>query len=389
MRALHWQGVEIGGQVRDLYTARRVSDAPLPGVLAVDMRGYALWPALINAHDHLELNHYPRSKFRDVYANAHQWGEDVNARLGQPPYSDGQTVPLPDRLFIGGLKNLLSGALTVAHHNPLHRPLRRADYPVQVLRRCGWAHSLHFSPDVAASYARTPPDVPWIIHLAEGTDAVASAEYKRLKALGCVGSNTVLVHGVGLTPEDRQDAAQHVRGLIWCPSSNLYLLGQTADVRAWQAAGGRVALGSDSRLTAEGDLLDEMRVALAAGQADAGAVLRMATTDAAAVLGLSDVGSLQPGMQADLIVTPAGKSPVGLRRADLVLVVREGMPLIGDPEVMARLPHVETVPAMLDGRPKAIHVGLARRIIRCRLQEPGLTLRARPARRWFFLAQSI
>lgn len=363
----------------DCCVGSHLTARPGRRAMAVDLAGYTLWPALINTHDHLALNHYPRSRFRPVYENAHQWGEDVDARLGQSPYREGQAVPLADRLFIGGLKNLLCGALTVAHHNPLHRSLRRADFPVRVLRRYGWAHSLHFEPDVVATYHRTGTGVPWFIHLAEGTDAVAAAEYRWLREAGCAEGNTVLVHGVGLTDDDAADAAGRVRGLVWCPSSNRYLLGATADVARWRALGGRTVLGSDSRLTADGDLLDEMRTAVQTTQVDDACIQAMVTTEAAALLGIMDVGRLSPGQRADLILMREGRPLVGARRADLSLVMRGGVPLLGDPAVMARFSHVPTCPATLDGRPKLIHGRLARRILKNCLQEPGLVIAPQPA----------
>jgi len=75
-----------GGAHGVLYTAARFLAQPAPDSAAVDLDGCAVFPALINAHDHLELNHYPRAKFRDRYDNAHQWGEDVNARLNDEPF---------------------------------------------------------------------------------------------------------------------------------------------------------------------------------------------------------------------------------------------------------------------------------------------------------------
>ncbi|MCU0514542.1 MAG: amidohydrolase, partial [Anaerolineae bacterium] len=187
-------------QRRDLYIDRgRFTAQPAPRALTVDLDGETLFAGLVNAHDHLELNHYPRTAYRQVYTSAHHWGDDVNARLDTLPFRVRRAYPLRDRLFIGGLKNLLCGATTVIQHGPAHAALFRPDFPVRVLRPYGWSHSLHFSPAAAvvASYRRTPPGVPWFIHLAEGTDAAAAGEYQRLKALGCAGSNTVLVHGVG------------------------------------------------------------------------------------------------------------------------------------------------------------------------------------------------
>ncbi len=369
---LHITRALLHGEPRDFYTTTHI-EADLPAdAVTLDFNGYAIWPALINAHDHLELNHYPRSKFRQWYDNAHQWGEDINSRLSHPPYRQGQSFLLADRLFIGGLKNLLCGALTVVHHNPLHKLLERPDFPVSVLRRYGWAHSLDFEKDVVETYLKVERDVPWIIHLAEGIDQRMALEFGRLKKLGCAQPNVVLVHGVGLTEDDMLNGARNVRGLIWCPSSNRYLLGFTANVQMWKDLGGRVALGNDSRLTADGDLLDEIRAALDTDQVDAEAILSMATTEPAAIFDLGDVGSLEPGKRADWIATRADQPLTSASRADLALVVRGGIPLIGDPEVMARFPNIATAAATLDGRPKAIHADLVRRVLDCELAEPGL-----------------
>ncbi len=259
-----WESLKTTTTQRDLYTTDVVVDKPANGSLTVDLDGYTIFPGLINAHDHLELNHYPRSKFRDKYDNAHQWGEDMNARLDTEPYKSLRAYPLWDKLFIGGLKNLLCGATTVAHHNPPHKELWHKDFPVRVLRKYGWTHSLHFSTDaeVVESYRKTPKDVPWFIHLAEGTDDVAAGEYKRLKKLGCIGENTIIVHGVGMSPDDAIDAAKYLRGWVLCPSTNCYLLGEEV-VRRFREyrKGAYVMLGSDSRLTADGDLLSEIRLA--------------------------------------------------------------------------------------------------------------------------------
>lgn len=358
--ALIWGG---GGQPtrRDLCCAwGRVTAAPSIGARRVDLDGCFVYPALINPHDHLELNHYPRSAPNRPYDNAHQWGEDLNSRLDDEPFRSLRAYPLDTRLFIGGLKNLLCGALTVVQHGPPHRSLFGRGYPVRVLRRYGWAHSLHFSTDaeIITSYRRTPPGWPWFIHLAEGTDSVAAGEYQRLKALGCAGPNTILIHGVGLTDADRADAIRTVRGLVRCPSTNIYLLGRTAAPDRW---GTKVALGSDSRLTADGDLLDEMRIA------------GWDPTNGANLLGLADCGHLRAGARADWIATRGGPPQ---RRADLALIVRGGIPRIGDPDLMARFPHVPSIPARLDGKPKRIHAALARQIERCTLREPGLEIDA-------------
>ncbi|MGB7340367.1 MAG: hypothetical protein WBC91_15830, partial [Phototrophicaceae bacterium] len=190
-KSLHIRGARIwdGNQslVRDLFVKNgRIVDEKPNHAITINLEGYTLFPGLINAHDHLELNHYPRTKFRDVYDNAHQWGEDVNTRLNDEPFKTLRSYPIWDRLFIGGLKNLLCGATTVIHHGPKYREMFRKDFPVRVLKKYGWSHSLHFDSeaDIIKSYKSTPKDVPWFIHLAEGTDDIAASEYQRLKKMG-------------------------------------------------------------------------------------------------------------------------------------------------------------------------------------------------------------
>ncbi len=355
----------------ELAGDRGIYAAPHPRARRIDLHGLSVFPALVNAHDHLELNHYPRTRFRDRYDNAHDWGEDIDRRLNEEPFRSLRAYPLVDRLFIGLLKNLLCGALTVAQHNPRPRRLSSIDLPVRLVEPFGWAHSLHFETkaQIARSYRATPPHVPWFIHLAEGTDERAAAEYAQLKALGCIGENTVLIHGVGLRDDDIAEAAPRIRGLVWCPTTNLYLLGQTADVTRWHACGGRVALGSDSRLTADGDLLDELTAARR--------LQPNLSLDSAGICGL-DRNALTPGRPVDFVAAPGLPS----RRSDLALIVGAGVPLIGAPEIMAQFTSIKTVPAMLDGVPKAINLRLARRIANCKLVEPGLEVEKLSRRLW-------
>jgi hypothetical protein len=62
------------------------------------------------------------------------------------------------------------------------------------------------------------------------------------------------------------------------------------------------------------------------------------------------------------------------RRADLALILRGGVPQVGDPDLMAKFTDVQTVPALLDGVPKRVHLRLAQQVARCSLQEPGFEL---------------
>jgi len=266
------------GEARTLRFRRRIvaiDSPPQPGDKVVDLDGRFVLPGLINAHDHLELNHYGALKVRDTYGNAREWIDDLRPVIRErSDIREKSRIALADRLFSGGLKNLLAGVTTVAHHNPMYRAFG-LHFPVRLVERFGWAHSLglehgpvgaHGEPGgvVADRCAATPAAMPFIVHAAEGTDAIAASELETLEASGCLRNNTVLVHGLAVTPERWHALFAHGVSLVWCPASNEFLFGRTLCMpcvleSSW--ARGRVCLGSDSRVTGSNDLLDELRVA--------------------------------------------------------------------------------------------------------------------------------
>ena len=368
------------------FSSRVLGIDSLPGRrdVVIDVGGAFVLPGLLNAHDHLELNHFGRVKFRDSYENASSWIDDMRPKLREDPaIREGRSHRLRDRLLVGALKNLLSGVTTVSHHNPFYRELGRG-FPVRVVRRYGWAHSLFLekTPDVERAYRETPRDAPFLIHLAEGFDASARGELTRLRELGCLRENTVLVHGVGLSPEDWSSVGRAGAGLVWCPASNLFLLGRTARVDRFLASDRfSIALGTDSRLSGEGDLLEELRVARTAASVESEELLRLVTVNAAHLLRVPEAGRLSPGLPADLVVIPplAGEPAdalLALYRNQIRLVVVGGRPLVGAPELspVFAARRVATAKATLDGQERILDGALARRIRASSLAEPGLEL---------------
>jgi cytosine/adenosine deaminase-related metal-dependent hydrolase len=270
------------------------------GDVEIDLSGYLILPGLINAHDHLEFNLFPRLG-HGPYTNAAAWAADIY-RPGGSLVSDHLSVPKATRLFWGGLKNLLSGVTTVAHHNPYQPEVFTSAFPLRVVKRFGWAHSLDFNDDVPARFRSTPRRWPFVIHAGEGTDRRSREELSRLDQLRILRARSVLVHAVAADADALSTIARTQTSLIWCPSSNLFMLGRTVDPAVLDS-GTRIALGSDSALTAEGDLLDELRVARHISSLDSERLYRMVTTDAARILRLTaGEGTIEKGTVADLLV---------------------------------------------------------------------------------------
>jgi cytosine/adenosine deaminase-related metal-dependent hydrolase len=291
--------------------------------------------------------------------------------------------PRSARLLAGRLKNLLGGTTLVVHHDRFHHTLRRAGVPA-VLARYHWSHSLALDGErVRAMAWQRPRAWPWFIHAAEGTDAAAAGEFARLARLGALQPNTVLVHGIALSAREQTALVASGAGLVWCPSSNLFLYGTTADVRGLAAAG-RVALGTDARLSGAGDLLDELRAAAATGQLPAPVLFDLVTERATRLLRTPDRGHLRLGARADLFLLPGGADPytalLEAKRADLGLVVCGGRPVIGDPDFAPAfaIMGTATTPVRLDGRPKLLATALARAVVRAAVREPGLDVLSEP-----------
>jgi cytosine/adenosine deaminase-related metal-dependent hydrolase len=273
------------------------SSSPRP---ILDLTGFLILPGLINAHDHLEFNLFP-SLGHGTYPNAKSWAEDIY-RPDASPVKEHLALSKRTRLAWGGLKNLLSGVTTVAHHNPFEPTVFDASFPVNVVERFGWAHSLDFSPDLVERFRTTPEEWPFILHAAEGVDEHARSEISRLDALGVLSERTVLVHAIGLDQPDLHLLRQRHSSLVWCPSSNVSTYGHTvaADVLR---SGLRVALGTDSALTAHVDLIDEIAIAERTHELSWQELFEMVTRRSACVLRLTDgQGTIRDGGAADLVV---------------------------------------------------------------------------------------
>ena len=349
--------------------------APRAGDLRVDLGGDRMLPGLINAHDHLQLNALPRLKYRDRYANAAEWIADIGPRLKvDPMFVANGAVPRDQRLLIGAVKNLLSGVTTVAHHDPCYEPLLDEVFPIRVLNRYGWSHSLALdgAEAVQRAFRQTPSHWPWIIHAAEGIDEAARAEFDQLDALGCLRANTVLVHGVALGELEQRRMIAAGAALVWCPTSNRHLFACTPDVRALFDAR-RLALGSDSRISGQRDLLAELRVAREVSALDDAELESLVTDRAAEVLRLPDRGVLAPGALADLVVLPAGLPLSRAARADLRLVLVGGVPRYADPDLaQAFAGEADLVKVRVDGRRKYVARSLVDALRGARIHEPGL-----------------
>jgi hypothetical protein len=168
-----------------------------------------------------------------------------------------------------------------------------------VVRRYGWAHSLRFSNDWQSRLWETPKDRPFIIHAAEGTDEGSRREIAALKEAGAFRRRTILVHGVGIGYADLPMLGCSA-SLVWCLTSNCFTLGRSLDPAVLKSEVA-IALGTDSAITGDGDLLDELRFARNA--AEPRRLYDMVTSQPARMFDLpAGFGTIADGGPADFLV---------------------------------------------------------------------------------------
>ncbi|HST59646.1 MAG TPA: amidohydrolase family protein, partial [Longimicrobium sp.] len=301
---------------------------------------------LINAHDHLHRNHYGRLG-APPYPNAYAWGRDIHAR-NAAEIADGRTLPRREALLRGAWKNLFAGVTTVVHHDAWEPDFAR-DFPLR-LARVRPIHSLGFEPEIARAAAADAGTSPWplSVHLAEGVDALSAREVCDLGDLGLLDERLIAVHVVGPDADGIRRLRASGAAVAWCPTSNHFLFGRTAPAELL-APGMDVLVGSDSLLTGDGDLLDELRAARRLGVLDDARLLDAVGATAARRLALPPP-SLEPGAPADLAVF---RRPVlHATAADVALVVVDGRVRLADPalgpplDVLGMAPEPMTVGAV-------------------------------------------
>jgi cytosine/adenosine deaminase-related metal-dependent hydrolase len=262
----------------------------------LNLNDHYLYPGLMNAHDHLEFNLYPKLG-KPPYQNYVNWAKDIY-HPEKTPVREIQQVPLGDRLLWGACKNVISGVTTVLHHNPYYRRFFNKKFPVKVFKDYHWANSLEFEKDIEKAYAKNKKD-RFVIHAAEGIDEQSFREVDILEKRDMIQSNTILVHGIALTDAQINKLSAVGASIVWCPASNFYLFHQTAPVGKLKKKV-LLALGTDSTLTGSSTLFDEMRTAYSTGLVSFVEIFNMVTSS---LLGFQ--GLIVEGASADLLILPS------------------------------------------------------------------------------------
>jgi cytosine/adenosine deaminase-related metal-dependent hydrolase len=370
--------VSISGDEIDTVSTRAVS-----GGLSIDATGCVLSPGLINAHDHLLGNYFPKVGDHRPYENWLPWDNDLKSA---EVYRERQRIENRDLYILAGYRNLISGVTLVADLIPhfVNEPFLDL-VPTKILTDYTLAHSvasfaLSWGDGISAEHQKAVDgNMPFITHCSEGFDDETRRDVRTLERLGALDEYTVLVHGLAFSKDDIDLLKKKNVHVVWCADSNLYMYEKTTDIGYLLEKGVNVSIGTDSPMSGSLNILEEMRIGRKHFLTEYGKdlpdkqIVRMVTANPSKALRLEKNGKLEEGYLADLVLFAANdaKDPysavVDAKLRDVRLVVIEGLPVYGSSDYAALFDglDVKYQRVVIDGAEKLVVgdlLGLMKRI---------------------------
>ncbi len=342
-------------------------------------------PGLIDGHNHLTYDFLPEWIPPHLYMNRYQWRADASYSAWTHPEGDSDNNGTQDTgaqcpgAKWGELRSIIHGTTTVQGQAPasscLDRLARNADAHTGLgadIARTTISGACESGFPTRASLvgsftAPTNPTTRFYVHMGEGyANSGTATRTDPLREFGCFdGTDTlypaaslledpsmmpygtaVFIHAMPLTSAQLDRTFAQRAHIVWSPSSNMVLYGQTADIAGMLARGIRVGLGPDWTPSGSDEMLSEMRFAQqygashSIGALTAEQIWRMSTIDGADVVGLAPIGTIAVGQRADIAVfgrtsTDPYQAVIDSRADDVRLVLIDGLGYYGDAALQA------------------------------------------------------
>jgi 5-methylthioadenosine/S-adenosylhomocysteine deaminase len=345
-----------------------VSTRSLSAEINIQGENYVLSPGLINSHDHLIGNYWPKVG-NGPYLNWLPWDNDLKSA---DAYRERQQINNRELYLLAGYRNLISGVTAVHDHIPhfVQEPFLDI-MPTRVITENTLAHSVGGSAllwgDIVKEHERAVREnIPFVTHCSEGFDEETKRNVETLDKLGALSEHTVLVHGLAFSDSDRELLKRHKVNVVWCADSNIFMFDKTLDVKKTLEKGINVSIGTDSPMSGGIHLLHEMRFGRAYYLSHYGEplpdkqIVKMVTTNAAKAFRIAKTGSITEGNIADLVLFTKKGDPyasiVNAELKDVRLVVIGGYPMYGDEQFSPLFDSLDVVyqHITLEGKPKIV-----------------------------------
>ena len=314
-----------------------------------------IFPGLIDSHNHLYYDTIPIWDVSKRYSNRYEWQEEPNYDsdieypskiLSRYYYANllGAMVKYAEiKALIGGTTAIQGvGGCNNHYSSILTRNIELTNFGIDNIK----THVPNVQSLDATSllwdYNLGKLDA-FFLHIGEGTDELSHQEFETLKSKGLLIEPLVAIHALAFNRSDFAEMAAVGAKMVWSPTSNLLLYGDTADVQTASEEGVIIALAPDWSPSGAKNVLGELKIAdqwnkkVLGGYFSDYALVKMVTSDAAKVCGWEHlVGQIKVGSYADLLVLDNWDDTLSPYRAlinaidhDVELVTIGGDPLYG------------------------------------------------------------
>ena len=351
------------GRIVAVTPGRKAGPAGSAGATVVDVGSSLVIPGLVDLHNHLAYNTLPlwtEPKQHTPFLHHNSWtkADTYSASTTWPAYALITACP-QELLGYVEAKAIVGGTTSVQGSPPKNKPrdgwlVRNIDDETFGTHNPNLVYASVLTMKTAALGDRAnkmrDAGAAFIYHCSEGQrGSIVAREFIDAEQAGCLQPRFVAVHTNAVDPAWYADWTAHPGAIAWSPFSNLWLYGQTTDVPAARAAGVSVCLGSDWAPSGTKQIQGELKSARLTADALGWSltdeeIVRMVTCLPGDVLGRAwdrQVGRLQPGAQADVVVIKAKRGAeafgavVASTEADVDLVVIDGIPRYATPELAA------------------------------------------------------
>ena len=344
------------------------SEINLQGIPIVETAG-TIYPGIIDAHNHIHYNMVPLWDYSldhrngDFYENRYQWRNN-------PTYS----------IDVTGAKSLIqgwdywdlehesmkyvevraiAGGTTAVQGNPTSDDDEFASILARNIEYYNFGRDyMHtkvteLEDDYIGNHIKNGNQSgeldAWFLHLAEGTDESSRAEFDILVNNELLVGELMLIHGTGLGQPEFSAMGDVGADLVWSPTSNLLLYGDTTDVVTAKQEGVTISLAPDWSPSGTKNPLHELKMADWLDSNRFGDVftdyelVQMVTSNPADGMNWNEhVGRIKVGLSADLMVVDSFRNDpyrnlIESIDPDMKLTIVGGLPLFGDEFLLTQL----------------------------------------------------
>lgn len=349
--------------------------------------GATIYPGLIDMHQHLTYNvaplwaletHISTSSQNEWggYQNRYQWtkhqdyGSEVSkvkiAIQSQPYWNmESQAMKYVE------MKEIVGGTTAIQGDGHNYAADSYDDILTRNIEHYNWGRDevetkiLQLDTDYSGNHIKRGNESgeldAWFLHLAEGVDQSSLDEFDIIENNDLLVGELIIIHGTALTSVEFEKMAAVGASLVWSPTSNLLLYGDTTDVKAAKEAGLVISLAPDWSPSGTKSPLHELKTAdlwnkqILDNTFNDYELVQMVTSNPAYQMKWQDkVGKIKPGLAADFaIIDSFDEDPyrnlIDAVDPDVRLTIVGGLAQFGDLDLMQAMKGDDLEVVQIDG----------------------------------------